>query len=230
MSNHFTLDNGILGTGTTCGEGVQPGRCSTAQQGGPGRHHATAESSGSVVGAREGRGVKSKKSRKEGRRGRFKEKWTDEERRVLWECFVRSGGKKSGGYIKKLKDMWDGKDLSVRGVPSLLSQLKQIEINNLLTVMVREEIERKVRGEVDVGDRDGENKSDGSSGEEDSDGDEAVDFRVEPDDGVVYLTEVEWEKLFGGSDDETFDGFLEETGVTQLYDWRGLMSGRVEMM
>ena len=70
-------------------------------------------------------------TRKEGKRGKFKEGWSDQERKVLWECFIRSGGKKSGGYIRKVKDKWDGRDLSVRGIPSLLSQLKQIETNNL---------------------------------------------------------------------------------------------------
>ena len=57
---------------------------------------------------------------------------------------MRSGGKRSGGYIKKVREMWDGKDLSVRGTASLLSQLKQIEGNNLLTVMERGEIEKRV--------------------------------------------------------------------------------------
>ena len=44
----------------------------------------------------------------------------------LWECFERSGGVKSGGYLKKVKDMWDEKDLSVRSLASLNSQLIQI--------------------------------------------------------------------------------------------------------
>ena len=34
-------DNGVNGTGMSC-EGPSPGRCSPAQQRGPGRHHATA--------------------------------------------------------------------------------------------------------------------------------------------------------------------------------------------
>ena len=82
--------------------------------------------------------------KKDGGRGKIKQAWTVEERRVLWECFVRSGGKKSGGYINKIKEMWDGRDLSVRGIPSLVAQLKLIETNNLLTVVERGEIERQV--------------------------------------------------------------------------------------
>ena len=102
------------------------------------------------------------RDKKGGRRGKVKGKWTDEERKVLWECFVRSGGKRSGGYIKKVKEMWDGRDLSVRGVPSLLSQLKQIETNNLLTVMERGEIEKRVLVERCGGDLvEGDGESDG---------------------------------------------------------------------
>jgi len=146
MSNINKTNNGKLGSGTNTSEAIQPGRCPTGEQGGPGRQHATASVIGREGGDTQGniRGVrksgiigKKAKTRKEGKRGKFKEKWTDEERRVLWECFARSGGKRSGGYIKKVKEMWDGRDLSLRGVPSLLSQLKQIESNNLLTVMER---------------------------------------------------------------------------------------------
>ena len=36
-------------------------------------------------------------------RGKNKCKWTHGERRILRKCFVRSGGKKTGGYIKKIK-------------------------------------------------------------------------------------------------------------------------------
>ena len=135
MSNTNFSDNGNLGSGTSISEAVQPGRCPTGEQGRPGRHHATASVEGREGGEKRlsgnlrdagnnGLTGKKGKTRKEGRRGKFKERWTVEERRVLWECFVRSGGKRSGGYIKRLKEMWDGRDLSVRGVPSLLSQLK----------------------------------------------------------------------------------------------------------
>ena len=125
------------------------------------------------------------KTRKEGRRGKFKERWTVEERRVLWECFVRSGGKRSGGYIKRLKEMWDGRDLSVRGVPSLLSQLKQIEVNNLLTLMERGEIEKRVRCEREVEDvKESESElsevhSDGEEGMGMGDEEQLVGRRVE---------------------------------------------------
>ena len=48
--------------------------------------------------------------------------------------FKKKQGTKSGGYIKKVKDMWDGKDLSVRKEPILISQLKCIEAGLLSRV------------------------------------------------------------------------------------------------
>ena len=60
-----------------------------------------------------------------------KHSWSHEERLWLWECFERSGEVKSGGYLKKVKDMWDGKDLSVRSQASLHSQLIRIPMTGL---------------------------------------------------------------------------------------------------
>ena len=103
-------------------EGVAPGRCSAVvQQGGPGRYQVAVaqnyvKTADGRSGGEKGRNPKEKRRvrKKDGGRGKIKQAWTDEERRVLWECFVRSGGKKSGGYMKKVKEMWDGRDLSVR--------------------------------------------------------------------------------------------------------------------
>ena len=105
--------------------------------------------------------------------GLSKNKWSREERQLLWECFLRSGGKRSGGYIQKVKDLWDDKGMNARSIASLLSQLKQIETNSLLTVAEWEEIERMIREdgltEKEVtGDMEGENA------------DRDVDFRVVP--------------------------------------------------
>ena len=91
------------------------------------------------------KGWKGERRGKMGRTGLFKCKWSQLERKVLWECYARSGGRRADGYIQKVKDMWDGRDLSVRSVASLLSQLKQIEANGLLSVVERGEIERMVR-------------------------------------------------------------------------------------
>ena len=104
-----------------------------------------------LLGANKGQAINSTRSlvggsRKVGKRGKTKHWWTLEERKVLWECFVRGGGKKSGGYIKKVKALWDERGLSVREVPSLLSQLKGIE-NGLLTMMEKDEITKKIGDE-----------------------------------------------------------------------------------
>ena len=103
MSKINISDNGKLGSGTSISEAVQPGRCPTGEQGRPGRHHDTASGSGREEEDIQKTGVTTKKgkTRKEGKRGKYKEKWTDEERRVLWECFVRSGGKRSGGVYQE---------------------------------------------------------------------------------------------------------------------------------
>ena len=50
--------------------------------------------------------------------------------------------------MQKLKEMWDGRGMKARGEPSLSSQLKTIEVGGL-TKMVREEIEKRVRKEVE---------------------------------------------------------------------------------
>ena len=74
--------------------------------------------------------------------------WTNGERRVLWECYVRSGGEKRHGYIKRVKDLYDRRSLTPRTGPSLISQLKTIDGGGL-TLMERGEIEKLVRQEGD---------------------------------------------------------------------------------
>ena len=79
-------DNGKVGSGVNISEAVRPGRCPTGKQGGPGRQHTTASISGREGGTgKGGEGVNRQKgkTRKEGRRGKFKENRSDEERRVL---------------------------------------------------------------------------------------------------------------------------------------------------
>ena len=150
-SNQNETNKSVNGT-RVLDEGVAPGRDSAVvQQGGPGRYQTSVAQN--YVEKADGRGggekVQSTKEKrrvrkKDGGRGKIKPFWTNQERRVLWECYIRSGGKKSGGYMQKVKEMWDGRDLSVRGIPSLVAQLKQIETNSLLTVVERREIERRV--------------------------------------------------------------------------------------
>ena len=58
-----------------------------------------------------------------GRKRKSKVKWTQEERRVLWRCFVETGGKKEWGYLGRMKDRWDRQGLSQRDKGSILIQL-----------------------------------------------------------------------------------------------------------
>ena len=71
-------------------------------------------------------------------------KWTKEERRVLWRCFVETGGKKERGYLGKLKERWDRHGLTQRDKESLLIQLRAIQSGSLLSAMERGEIEKEV--------------------------------------------------------------------------------------
>ena len=164
--NLINKDNGVKGPGTYR-EGVSPGRCSIEQYGhrsssgycsnmtenndiaAVGAGHSICstpkhvakhvlrgcgdEENGSGAGNRVG-------SAKKGRGFA----WTDEERMILWECFVLSGGKEGGkGYMKRVKDLYDSRSQAPRSEPSLTSQLVQIE-RGLLSRMERERIEKMV--------------------------------------------------------------------------------------
>ena len=121
-----------------------------------------------------GKACRKKKVYKGGNRGKKKEKWNDGERRVLWECYVRSGQKRSQGYMRKVKEMWDGRDISVRGIPSLISQLNAIEFNDALIAAERREIVRMVsegrEGQVEAGQAVGEEDGGGVRADEMDDG------------------------------------------------------------
>ena len=69
MSNLIDEDNGVNEIGAS-GEGLSPGRCTMAQQHGPGRHAATAR--------------------------RTRRKWSHEENRVVMECFLAATQRRLG--------------------------------------------------------------------------------------------------------------------------------------
>ena len=85
-------------------------------------------------------------------------RWSKEERRGLWECFIRSGGVWSGGYIEKVRVLWEERGFCGRTLPSMISQLKEIRSGRHLSVMEKDEIRRKVeldgRMEISEGLRD----------------------------------------------------------------------------
>ena len=91
----------------------------------------------------QGRGL----SKRGDKTGKNKAKWTKEERRVVWECYVRSGGRGSHGYIKRLMEFWEESALNKRSQASVLSQIKSIEKGGLLSEYEKSEIERLVRYE-----------------------------------------------------------------------------------
>ena len=125
-------------------------------------------------------------SRKEGSlRGRNKQPWTQEECKVLWECYVRSGGSGSDGYIKRLVDMWDGRDVNLRPQAALLGQLRSLKGGRRLSEFEKREIERKVTMERIVPAGQGSNNDD--------EGD--VDFVIENQDLSVEESGVEIENL-----------------------------------
>ena len=125
-------------------------------------------------------------SRKEGSlRGRNKQPWSQEECKVLWECYVRSGGSGSDGYIKRLVDMWDGRDVNVRPQAALLGQLRSLKSGKRLSEFQKRAIERTVTMERLVPAGQGNN--------EDDEGD--IDFVIEHRDLSVEENVLEIENL-----------------------------------
>ena len=84
MSYEINSDNGVNGTGIRY-EGPSPGRCSVERQHGPGRHPATA-------------------------RNAKRRKWTQEENRIVMECFYQSNPD-SYGYRKRMHNIWTEKNM-----------------------------------------------------------------------------------------------------------------------
>ena len=56
-----------------------------------------------------------------------------------------------GGYIKRLKALWDKKCLGAWEEPSLISQLNGSKLNDLLTKMEQGEVEKMVSDEIAKG-------------------------------------------------------------------------------
>ena len=132
------MNNGVNGTGTNNGEGASPGRCSLAQQQGPGRHPATAIKCMKDCG--DDGGVERRKKRGRGIG------WTDAERIWLYECYERSGGVKRGGYIKKVDDSYNSKNMIHRSRAAIIAQLKVIEGGGL-TGLQKSEIKERIQKE-----------------------------------------------------------------------------------
>ena len=81
MSNKSKTKNGVNEAGAS-GEGLSPGRCPIGKQDGPGRHRTT------------------------GGRRTTTRKWSQEENRVVMQCYCRSEYGRNG-YKKRMHVKWN---------------------------------------------------------------------------------------------------------------------------
>ncbi|XP_068713270.1 uncharacterized protein [Montipora foliosa] len=122
MLNDYSENNGVNGTGTRC-EGPSPGRCSPAQQRGPGRHLATARM-----------------------------RWNKEVNKVVMECFYRSKpfyeeGKPIRGYRQRLFREWRDRGMFESTEQRVCDQARAIRRNGWLSELEVEAIKRQVEDE-----------------------------------------------------------------------------------
>ena len=125
MSNQIFENNGVNGTATSC-KGPSPGRCSLAQQRGPGRNPATA-----------------------------KMKWNKEVNKVVMECFYRSrpfdeDGKPIRGYRQRMFREWRDRGMFESTEQRVCDQAMAIRKNGWLSELELEMIRRKIENESQV--------------------------------------------------------------------------------
>ena len=121
--------NGVKEAGTNSGEGLSPGRCSTEQQGGPGRYRITA---------------------KGGRR----RKWSQEVNRIAMECYY-SSNPEVVGYIERMHMIWKEKGILDVKEQRLLDQKWQIVTKKLFSDLELNEIKEKSMGMAEDSDKNG---------------------------------------------------------------------------
>jgi len=118
-------NNGVNETGTK-GEGLSPGRCLMAQQHEPGRHQATAR--------------------------RIRRKWSQEDNRIVMECYYRSEPGRIG-YRKRMHNIWTSKDMFPVTEQRLIDQKSQIIkkqwLSNLELEEIKQSIEDAVYGQIE---------------------------------------------------------------------------------
>ena len=74
---------------------------------------------------------------------RKREKWTKEENRVVWECYLRSEPKKRG-YRKRMHAIWKEKNMKKVTEQQLCDQRKLIENKQWLEALEMELIKRNI--------------------------------------------------------------------------------------
>ena len=101
------------------------------------------------------------------RRKRQKISWSNTENKLVWEYYVRRkkicGKGLRSGYIRCMKEIWDGRDVRVRTMNGLVKQASSIRKGKFLLELEKKEIEDQVNGR--------EREVIGN-GEEDEEGDE----------------------------------------------------------
>ena len=122
MMNHNSENNGMNGTGMRC-KGPLPGRCSPAQQLGPGRHLATARM-----------------------------RWNKEVNKVVMECFYRSKpfdeqGKPIRGYRQRMFREWRDRGMLESTEQRVCDQARAVRRNGWLSELELEAIKRQVEDE-----------------------------------------------------------------------------------
>ena len=88
------------------------------------------------------------KSARKGKGSVAKVPWTDEERRALYECYLRGGGEKSLGYVDRAKELFDRRNFMPRSKPSIQSQLRTILNGGGISADARDEVEKILRLET----------------------------------------------------------------------------------
>ena len=137
MSNQSVSINSVKEARTNSGEGLPPGRSSTEQQGGPGRHRTTAK-------------------------GSRRKKWSQEVNRIVMECYY-SSNPEVVGYIERMHMTWKEKGMFDVKEQRLLDQKLQIvtekwfsdlelnEIKERLMDVAKESVENGCEGSVEFG-------------------------------------------------------------------------------
>ena len=116
MTDVNLTHNCVNETGTPS-EGFSHGRCSIVQQDGPGRHQATA--------------------------ARIRRRWSQNDNRIVMECYYRSEPRKIG-YRKRMHQLWIDREMFPVTEQRLLDQKSQIVQKQWLSRLELEEIARAV--------------------------------------------------------------------------------------
>ena len=136
--------------------------------------------------------------------------WSHAENRLVWECYGRSkkicGKGLRLGYMRCMKEIWDGRDVGIRTMNGLVKQASSIREGKFLLELKKKEIEDQVNGR--------ERKVIGN-GEEDEEGDEEGG-NIEEE---VHVEEIEF----------TVAQRCEETENRQVDDIRIMDRGRVNI-